>query len=60
MVQFRFRVVHHKTPILVEVRGFVLISVSWTDLRVGAVLREQNALPYGARIIRRPVGKGRC
>ena len=28
-------------------RGFVLLYVFWTDLRVGAVLWEQNALPYG-------------
>ena len=25
---------------------FLFLPVSWTDLRVGAVLREQNALPY--------------
>ena len=33
-------------PILFDVRGFVVFPHIWTDLRVGAVLREQNALPW--------------
>ena len=33
LVQLAFLVVHHKTPILFEGRGFVLSPHIWSDLR---------------------------
>ena len=46
IVQFRFRVVHQKGISQLRVILFCFLSFTWLDLRVGAVLREQNALPY--------------
>ena len=48
---------HQKRITQFRVILFCFLSFIWLDLRVGAVLREQNALPYGVRIILHPLAK---
>ena len=40
------------------VSSFFIITNLWTDLRVGAVLRERNALPSKDKVDKKAVGKG--
>ena len=58
MVQFRFRVVHqtneHPSRVLF---CFGMIRTYRQELRVGAILREQNALPYEAWTTANPLAK---
>ena len=48
LIGFKSRRLNQKIQYIVDVLYFFIVSALRRDLRLGAVLREQNALPYKA------------